>query len=266
MNPRDVAEIFDARAARYATDDWHRRYAERFVAALPLAEGARVLDAGGGTGFAACAIARRIGPRGYVLAVDISTKMLDEARATLTRERLDNVELLEADVTALPTLDDGTFDAVVCSAGLLYMSAVQAVAEWRRLLKADGLLAFSTMQAGSPSAGRIFRECAARFGLHVVDPSDALGTEERCRLLLEAGGFDRIHVVADRVDFADVDATRAWEANFRAARRTASGILSADDEPRLRDMFVTALTNTMQRDPETATRADVLYAFGQRAA
>lgn len=53
MNPNQVAEIFNARAARYVTDDWHRRYTEELVGVSPLRQGEYVLDAGAGTGFAA---------------------------------------------------------------------------------------------------------------------------------------------------------------------------------------------------------------------
>ena len=66
-----IAANFDQRAARYAKSDWHRVYAEQFVALAPLEAGQRVLDAGAGTGFAALAIARRVGPAGRVLAVDV---------------------------------------------------------------------------------------------------------------------------------------------------------------------------------------------------
>ena len=50
MELHRIAELFDARAARYARDDWHRRYAEQLVAITPLRPGDRVLDAGTGTG------------------------------------------------------------------------------------------------------------------------------------------------------------------------------------------------------------------------
>ena len=128
-----------------------------------------MLDAGTGTGFAARAIARRVGPTGHVLAVDISPRMLEQARTVIDDAHLPNVELLEGDVSDLRGLGAASLDAVVCSAGLLYMPVVKALREWHRLLEPDGVVAFSTMTAGSPSAGRIFRACAAKFGLDLKD-------------------------------------------------------------------------------------------------
>lgn len=265
MDPHEVADIFNARAARYVHDEWHRRYAEQLVAVTPLRHGDRVLDAGTGPGFAACAIARRVGPTGHVLAVDISARMLEQARIVIGDAQLGNVDCLEADVTELGCLAPSSLNVVVCSAGLLYMPVANALREWHRLLKADGIVAFSTMTAGSPSAGRVFRECAARFGLDVKDRSDALGTEDRCRRVLEEAGFDRLQLIPGRVDFDRLDPTLAWESNFRAVGHAAARALSAERQDLLRQHFIDALTEAMQVDFAAAARADVIFAIGQRA-
>ena len=93
-------------------------------------------------------------------------------------------------------------------------------------------VAFSTMRVGSPSSGRVFRECAARFGLDVEEPSEALGTEDRCRHVLEEAGFDRLRVIPGRVDFEILDPALAWEANFRAAGHAAARALNAEQPGR----------------------------------
>jgi ubiquinone/menaquinone biosynthesis C-methylase UbiE len=93
MDPRQVAEAFNARAERYVNDDWHRRYAEQLVRVTPLRPGDRVQDAGTGTGFAACAIARRVGPTGHMLTADLSPGMLKQAQIVSNTAHLTNVEL-----------------------------------------------------------------------------------------------------------------------------------------------------------------------------
>jgi ubiquinone/menaquinone biosynthesis C-methylase UbiE len=263
IEPHHVADIFNARAERYVNDHWHQRYAEQLVAVTPLRDGDYVLDAGTGTGFAARAIARRVGPAGRVLAVDISPKMLEQARLVLGAAQLENVEWLEADASDLGRLADAALDVVVCSAGLLYMHVARALGEWRRLLKPDGVVAFSTMRVGSPSSGRIFRECAARFGLNLKDPSEALGTEDRCRQVLAEAGFDRLRLIPGRVDFESIDPTLAWEANFRAAGPTATGLLSAERQTLLKQQFIETLSEEMQEDSAATTRADVIFAIGR---
>ena len=132
---RTIAASFDQRAARYATVEWHRAYAQRFVELASLEPGQRVLDAGAGTGFATIEIARRVGAAGHVVAVDVSAGMLAQLRIGIDAENLSHVELLQGDATNLPELPGSTFDAVLCSSALLYMSAAAALREWHRLLK-----------------------------------------------------------------------------------------------------------------------------------
>ena len=263
MDPQQVAGIFNARAEKYAHDDWHKRYAEQLVAVTPLRDGDRVLDAGTGTGFAACAIARRVGPTGTVLAVDISAKMLEQARLASDAAKLGNVTCLEADVSDLRSLADGSFDVVLCSSGLLYMPVAKCLREWCRLLKRDGVVAFSTMRADSPAPGRIFRACAAKFGVEVKDRSEALGTEDRCRCALEEAGFNTLQTIPGRVDFTDFDPARAWEASFRAAGDAARA-LSPGQQDLLRLQYFDALNGARQRDAASLARVDVIFAIGRR--
>ncbi len=263
MDPVEIAALFDARAPRYVDDEWHRRYAEQFVAVIPIREGDRALDAGTGTGFAACAIARRVGPAGCVVAVDVSPGMLQQARTVIAEAGLANIELLQADATELREIAPRTFDVVACSAGLLYMPASKALHEWHRLLKPDGVVAFSTMRAGSPSAGRTFRHCAREFGVTLDDASEPLGTEERCRAALEDAGFQPLDVIAGHVDFAVCDPEAAWNANFCAAGH-ATHQLGLDVQRALHDRYVAALRQAIETDPRESRRADVLFAVGRR--
>src|SRR5687767_4392228 len=98
---QQIAASFDGRASRYAESDWHRVSAQRLVDLCDLRPGARVLDAGTGTGFAALPAAERVGPDGHVLGVDVSEGMLHVARAAAAAAGHTNVELLRCDATAL---------------------------------------------------------------------------------------------------------------------------------------------------------------------
>jgi len=259
----EITDAFNARAERYVHDRWHQRYADQLVDVTPLRSGDRVLDAGTGTGFAACAIARKVGPTGYVLGVDLSRGMLAQARRIIDAAQLSNIELLEADATDLRDVAASTFDAVVCSAGLLYMPVEKSLSAWHRLLKPNGVVSFSTMTAGSPAPGRIFRECAAKFGLELKDRFAALGTADQCRAALEAAGFERTQVLADRVDFESLDRELAWESNFRAAGSAVRGLRQQQQDD-LRQQYLHALEDDVRADPANAARCDVLFAIGHR--
>jgi ubiquinone/menaquinone biosynthesis C-methylase UbiE len=260
---RGIAADFDVRSANYSKNQWHGAYAEGLIAHSALRLGDRVLDAGVGTGFAALAAAVRVGPRGRVVGVDVSPGMLQQARIAVEAAGLGNIELLQADACDLRELEDESFDAIVCSAGLLYMPVQRALAEWRRLLKRGGTISFSTMRAGSPQAGQLFRDCAAELGVLLADPSAALGSESAAADVLRQGGFTEISVVPGTVHLADADFACAWESNLRSAAHGQVRSLAPEDLEALRLRFEHALDNRRRIDPLFAV-AEVLYVYGAK--
>jgi ubiquinone/menaquinone biosynthesis C-methylase UbiE len=261
---RSIASAFDERASGYSKSDWHRHHAERLIELAALQPGQRVLDAGTGTGFAAIAAARRVGPTGRVVAVDVSAGMLDHARAAISESGAGNIELLQADATDLQQFASSVFDAVICSAALLYMPVYRALREWHRVLVPNGIVAFSSMRAGSPAAGRLFRKCVATRGVTLTDPSAELGSEDLSRAALAAAGFRHAMVIPGQVTLSVSDLERAWESNLRSAAHSAVRELSPADQEDLRMRYEVALRRARLEDEAAATRADVLYAFGVR--
>ena len=88
----------------------------RGCCAARIAPGQRVLDVATGTGIAAEAACSIVGPAGSVLATDMSPEMVDKARERLV-EQWPNAAVAVEDGQAL-SLNDESFDAVLCSLGL----------------------------------------------------------------------------------------------------------------------------------------------------
>jgi ubiquinone/menaquinone biosynthesis C-methylase UbiE len=261
---RTIAASFDQRAARYSTVEWHRDYARRFVELASLEPGQRVLDAGAGTGFATIEIARRVGAAGTVVAVDASAGMLAHLQIVIDAEHLSHIELLQGDATSLPELPGSTFDAVLCSSALLYMSADSALREWHRLLKPRGSVGFSTMCADSPPPGRLFRECARAFGLALEDPSAALGSDERCREAFHSAGFAEVRVIPGSIQLSPSDLSVAWESNFRSTGHTSVRGLSQEKLDLLRERYEAALQSALAVDATALTTGGALFAFARK--
>jgi ubiquinone/menaquinone biosynthesis C-methylase UbiE len=260
----EIAGAFDARAATYARNAWHQRCAERLVTLCQLRPGDQVLDAGTGTGFAALAAARAVGRDGRVLGADVSSGMLREAHTAASASGLLNIEFVKADAARMTQYAAGSFDVVTCAAGLLYMPVAEALREWGRLLKPRGMVAFSSMHAGSPPAAKLFRDCAKAYGLTLTDPSAPLGTAAACRSTLEKAGFAVTDIVSEFVEFSAQDFTLAWESNARSAGHAAVRSLGADEEARFKQAYLDALARAQRDNPGALTRAGILYAFGQR--
>jgi ubiquinone/menaquinone biosynthesis C-methylase UbiE/uncharacterized protein YbaR (Trm112 family) len=133
----------DREAARYAlvmaglallARVWPPRERRRLVGALGLESGDRVLDHCSGPGGNLSAIAEAVGPRGTIVAMDLSREMLRRAR-----RRHPRVELHQADAMALPYAD-GFFDAIVHVGAINQFgdATPRAVAEMVRVTRPGG--------------------------------------------------------------------------------------------------------------------------------
>jgi arsenite methyltransferase len=102
--------------------------------------GERVVDVGCGAGTDSLIAAKKVGPDGRVIGVDMISSMLEKARHAAEETRLGNVEFREGYAEALP-VDDGWADVVI-SNGVLNLMPDKAAAleEMARVLKSGGRL------------------------------------------------------------------------------------------------------------------------------
>src|SRR5436190_7234584 len=70
---------------------------ERLATLARIRSGMRVLDLASGTGDPAISFARMIGPDGHVMATDLSTGMVEVARANADRAGVNNIDFRQAD-------------------------------------------------------------------------------------------------------------------------------------------------------------------------
>ncbi|MBI5536961.1 MAG: class I SAM-dependent methyltransferase [Deltaproteobacteria bacterium] len=96
-----------------------------------------IVDVGCGTGNLTQALLRRLGPRGRVVAVDLSPRMIEVARGKVADER---VTWHVADARRLP-LGSDSFDRVVCySVWPHFDDVAETGAELARVLRSNGSL------------------------------------------------------------------------------------------------------------------------------
>ena len=105
-DPADFIRYLDVANA----EDVIRAYKRRIGDLLEPLAGARILDAGCGTGDDARAIARRVGPSGSVVGLDSSETMVVEARSRSSELGL-QVEFVVGDIRRLE-FPDSSFDGV----------------------------------------------------------------------------------------------------------------------------------------------------------
>ena len=137
--PTFIKGLFDASAPHYdrisslmslGTDKFYRR---RVLLESGLAPGMRMLDVACGTGMVAGPASEIVGPGGFVIGLDPSPGMLQEA---LERERVTWAVLGKGE--ELP-MADGTFDFLAMGFALRHVADLkEAFGEYKRVLKPGG--------------------------------------------------------------------------------------------------------------------------------
>lgn len=134
-------------------------FATAVLRAAGLQQGERVLDVACGTGIVTRLAAEQVGPKGTVVGLDLNPGMLAVARSI--RSSGAAIEWREGNAESLP-LQDGSFDAVVSSLGLQFVSdKASAVREMSRVLAPGGRVTIATI-GPTPPMFAILEQALAR--------------------------------------------------------------------------------------------------------
>jgi len=184
------------------------------IAHLALAPGETVLDLGSGGGIDAFLAARRVGPEGRVLGVDMTPEMIARARAAAERAAFSQVEFREGRLEALP-VEDASIDAVTSNCVINLVPDKSAVfREVARVLKPGGRIVVSDILLDRPLPEAIERDVLAYVGCVA-----GAVTRERYFGDLTAAGLGEVEVLRDD-DFFESLLAAAPEEVEELSRRT----------------------------------------------
>jgi arsenite methyltransferase len=202
------------------------------TAVAELRAGETVLDLGSGGGIDVLLSARRVGPTGRAIGVDITDEMLELARRNAAAAGTTNVEFRKGTIEALP-LDDASVDVVISNCVInLAADKAAVLAEVARVLRENGRMGVSDVVADD---GLSLTERAER-GSYAGCISGALTFAEYRAGLAAAGLVDiaveATHAVGDGLHGAIIRARKpaGWAGADRAALAAA---LPSSDATRL---------------------------------
>lgn len=244
---------------------WFASWADELVTRADLQPGSTVLDLACGTGIVSRAAGPLLGPDGAIVAADLNTDMLAEARRHPVADA--PIQWRRADAADLP-FGAETFDAVLCQQGLQFFPDRAApVGEIHRVLRPDGVAAVSVWRSAEHNP--YIAALADGLGRHVsADARETmlapccLGDPDELRELFVDAGFSSVDVHAVTIEREPMDAIEAIGGNL-AALPIADQIAAMDPAARRRliDDIVDALADHIDNGRLTSpNRAHVALA------
>jgi arsenite methyltransferase len=170
------------------------------TALVELRPGMTVLDLGSGGGLDALVCARRVGPSGHVVGVDMTPEMIELANQHAADADLTNVEFRLGRIEELP-VEDASVDVVISNCAISLSPAKDRVAtEAWRVLTPGGRLAITDLATLHPLPASLGEALAIRLGLI----AGTLTVQDYPEVLHRAGFADASIQVLHAFGLADV--------------------------------------------------------------
>jgi SAM-dependent methyltransferase len=186
---------------------WADRQAAQDILLGPVADiligrakpvsGERVIDVGCGSGATAIAFGRKVAPSGHVFGIDVSSPMLERARASAPKDL--PIDFVLADATVYP-FDPQSFDLLASRFGVMFFGdPVLSFTNMRQALRPSGRLAFACWREPRENPWMLAPLQAVYKHVPKLPPQGpedpgpfAFASEERVNRILSAAGFTNI--------------------------------------------------------------------------
>src|SRR3972149_6031644 len=168
VNNKLVEETFDGAATGYDERGMMKERGQRLINLLSINPGANILDVATGKGAVLIPAARRVGPKGHVTGIDISSNMLQQARENPEISGLHNIDLLKMDAEHLE-FPEASFDVITCGFGIWFFPPA-ALREMYRVCKPGGVIGVTVWGKAAPeprSPGAVFNQLTKEYGIEV---------------------------------------------------------------------------------------------------
>ncbi len=263
-----MEKIFDDAAMSYdrVGPSIFTRFGERLVDHMPLAPGARVLDIATGKGAVLLPAARRVGPEGHVIGIDLSSAILHETERIVRAEGLTNVELRKMDAEHLE-FPDQSFDAVTCAFAIFFFPNIDAaLREMHRVCKPGGCLAITNFNKTPLPFNPGVPILIQQFMTYQVKMQTTLQfayTPQEVEALLSRFGFRSIETHSETNDIIYENAEDWWAFLLTLAPRATIMSMNEQTRAQFKDEYLAKLRPMFSQDGLHISLA-VIYALARR--
>lgn len=188
------------------------------LALIDIGQGETILDLGSGAGLDILIAARRAGPGGRAIGIDMTDEMIATARKNIADAGADNVEVIKSVIEDIP-LETGTVDLVISNCVInLSTDKNRVFAEISRLLRAGGRIQISDIVLEEDALPQWVREHRVLYDeLYSSCIAGAISEAAYVQGLTRAGLVDV--EVRERIMY-DEDAIRGFVGNGEAPVNT----------------------------------------------
>jgi SAM-dependent methyltransferase len=224
---------------------WARRQRVQDVLLAPIAEilidrakpkaGERIVDVGCGSGVTTIAFAQRVGPSGHVLGVDVSSPMLEQARASAPANA--PVDFVLADATVYP-FASASVDLLASRFGVMFFAdPAKSFSNMHGALRPSGRLAFACWREPRENPWMmaplqaVYKHAPKLPQQGPEDPGPfSFAAEARVHRILGAAGFKNIAM--EPCDLAlDIAIGGGLDAAVRGAFEIGPASRALEDQP-----------------------------------
>lgn len=206
------------KAAEYYEKSWQNQLKpaqDLLIELSRIQPNENILDIAAGTGLVTFRLAEKVGPKGKILATDISDIMVKIGTKTGHSKKFTNVTFERMDAENL-TCPDNSFDLVTCALGLMYFPNPDAsFSEMYRVLKQGGRAVVAVWGSRKKCGwSEIFPIIDMRVNTDVCPMFFNLGESEVLKFPFEKAGFRDIVLYKIETKLKYSSSQEACEASF----------------------------------------------------
>ncbi len=165
---------------------------------MQIKPGAMAVDCGCGTGYTTAKLARRIGPQGHIIGIDLTSRMVERARERFELAGLNTTEFRIGNVlTELEAFSPASIDLATLTWLIGYVGCDEIFPALGRVMKPGGEIGFVAHLDRSPEMPFEFFEQLVRENPEVMDKAVRMKfpcDDDDVRTSLEQAGFEARHL------------------------------------------------------------------------